>query len=47
MSLSNLRQIQNRPDDARNLVRSSYARFKEGFETADLQVARQLLEKLD
>jgi len=47
MSLGNLRQIQNRPDDARNLVRSSYARFKEGFETADLQVARQLLEKLD
>jgi len=47
LSLGNLRQIQNRPDDARNLVRSSYARFKEGFETADLQVARQLLEKLD
>ena len=47
MSLGNLRQNQNRLDDARNLVGSSYARFEEGFETADLQVARQLLEKLD
>jgi hypothetical protein len=40
MSLGNLRQNQNRPDDARNLVRSSGA-LQEGFETVDLQVARR------
>jgi hypothetical protein len=33
-------------DDARNLVGSSYARFEEGFKTADLRAAGQLLEEL-
>src|SRR5262249_33451170 len=46
MSLGTLRRSQNRLDDARNLVGAGYARFEEGFETADLRAAAQLLKEL-
>jgi predicted ATPase len=46
MSLGMLWRNQNRLDDARNLVGSRYALFEEGFKTADLQAAGQLLEEL-
>ncbi len=45
-SLGALWRDQNRADDARNLIARSYARFAEGFGTADLQAARQLLKEL-
>lgn len=46
MSLGALRRNQNRLEEARTLVRSGYARFEEGFETADLQTAGRLLAEL-
>ena len=42
MSLARLR---GRDEPARELVRSLYGRFTEGFDTADVRAARQLLEQ--
>jgi predicted ATPase/DNA-binding winged helix-turn-helix (wHTH) protein len=46
MSLSRLWQVQGRHNDARQLLAAVYGWFTEGFETADLQEARILLEGL-
>ena len=46
MSLSRLWQQQGKRDDARELLAPIYGWFTEGFETADLQEARALLEDL-
>jgi len=45
-SLARLWQRQHRVTEARALLGSVYGRFTEGFETADLQEARSLLEQL-
>ena len=46
MSLSRLWQQQGKRDDARGLLAPIYGWFTEGFDTADLQEARALLEEL-
>jgi predicted ATPase/DNA-binding winged helix-turn-helix (wHTH) protein len=46
-SLARLWRDQDRVSEARNLVASTYARFPEGFDTADLRAAKSLLEELD
>lgn len=46
-SLTRLRCEQGRPQEARDLLAGIYARFTEGFETADLTTAKLLLEELD
>jgi predicted ATPase len=46
MSLSRLWQRQDKRDDARELLAPIYGWFTEGFDTADLQEARALLEEL-
>ena len=46
MSLSRLWQQQGKRDDARALLAPIYDWFSEGFDTADLQEARALLEEL-
>jgi len=43
MSLGRLYYARNRVEDARELLNSVYAKFTEGFHTADLQSARTLL----
>jgi hypothetical protein len=45
-SLARLQHAQGRSRDARDLLKPVYARFTEGFETADLQGARLFLEEL-
>jgi predicted ATPase len=45
LSLGRLYFGEGRARDAGDLVRSVYDRFAEGFETADLQYARELLEQ--
>lgn len=45
MSLARLWQIQNKPQEARQILSDIYNWFTEGFETADLQEAKVLLEK--
>jgi predicted ATPase/DNA-binding winged helix-turn-helix (wHTH) protein len=45
-SLARLRKQRGRPADADALLRPIYARFTEGFGTADLRAARTLLEGL-
>jgi hypothetical protein len=45
-SLARLWRDQGRLPEARNLVASTYARFSEGFDTADLRAAKSLLEEL-
>ncbi|MEJ0020177.1 MAG: hypothetical protein WDN25_27235 [Acetobacteraceae bacterium] len=45
-SLARLRIRQDRRDDARRVLAPVHARFTEGFETADLCAARELLEIL-
>jgi predicted ATPase len=47
MSLGRLHHAQGRSRDACDLLHSVYQRFTEGFETADLQCARHLLEEWD
>ena len=44
LSLWKLLSAQERAEEAREIVRSAYARFTEGFETADLIDARQIAE---
>jgi predicted ATPase len=46
MSLSRLWQQQGKRDDARQLLAPIYGWFTEGFDTADLQEAKALLEEL-
>jgi predicted ATPase len=46
MSLSRLWQRQGKRDDARELLAPIYGWFTEGFDTADLQEARALLDVL-
>jgi predicted ATPase len=46
MSLARLWQQQGKRDAARTLLAPIYGWFTEGFDTADLQEARALLEKL-
>jgi adenylate cyclase len=46
MSLSALYERQGRPTDAHHAIRETYEWFTEGFETADLQRARAMLERL-
>jgi predicted ATPase len=45
-SLARLQSDQGNTADARKLLEPIYARFKEGFGTADLKAARQLLDEL-
>jgi predicted ATPase len=45
-SLASLQQDQGRIAEARNLLQSVYARFSEGFETADLKTAKACLNSL-
>jgi len=47
MSLSRLWQRQGKRDTARELLAPIYGWFTEGFDTADLQEARALLDALD
>ena len=46
MSLSRLRHQQGKRKEAHDLVAEVYAWFTEGFDTADLQEAKALLEEL-
>jgi predicted ATPase/DNA-binding winged helix-turn-helix (wHTH) protein len=46
LSLARLRITQGRPDEARRLLAPIYNRFTEGFDTADLKVAKDLLMAL-
>ena len=46
MSLSRLWQQQGKRDQARELLAPIYGWFTEGFDTADLQDAKALLEEL-
>jgi predicted ATPase len=46
MSLSRLWQQQGKQDEARQLLAPIYGGFTEGFDTADLQEARVLLDEL-
>ena len=46
MSLARLWQRQGKPDGARELLTPIYGWFTEGFDTADLQDAKALLEEL-
>jgi len=46
MSLSHLWQRQGKRDAARQLLAEIYGWFTEGFDTADLQDAKALLEEL-
>ena len=45
MSLSRLRQQQGKKEEAHHMLAEIYNWFTEGFNTADLQEARQLLEE--
>ena len=46
LSLARLRHSQNRAREGRELLQPIYARFREGFGTADLKSASQLLSEL-
>jgi predicted ATPase len=46
MSLSRLWQQQGKRDEVRELLAPIYGWFTEGFDTADLQDAKALLEEL-
>ncbi len=46
MSLSRVWQQQDKPQEARQVLADVYDRFSEGFETADLQQAKALLDTL-
>jgi predicted ATPase len=46
MSLSRLWHIQGKQDEAREMLTEIYGWFTEGFDTADLQEAKALLEEL-
>jgi predicted ATPase len=46
MSLAQLRFRQGRREEAREALAETYARFSEGFDTADLKAAERLLATL-
>jgi predicted ATPase len=46
MSLAHLRVTQTRTAEARDLVASTLARFNQGFQTADLIAAKNLVDQL-
>jgi predicted ATPase len=46
MSLARLWQFQDKRQDAHDLLAPVYNWFTEGFDTADLQEAKQLLDEL-
>jgi predicted ATPase/DNA-binding winged helix-turn-helix (wHTH) protein len=46
LSLARLMASQNRPDNARQVLKPVYDRFTEGFDTPDLRAANALLESL-
>jgi predicted ATPase len=46
LHLAQLRVGQGRLDEARQILDPVYAKFVEGFETADLRVAKMLLDEL-
>jgi predicted ATPase len=46
LSFARLRVMQDRQDDARQLLEPVYGRFTEGFETPDLRSARAVLQSL-
>ena len=46
ISLARLQRRRDRRREARDLLASIYDRFTEGFETADLQTAKRLLDEL-
>jgi predicted ATPase/DNA-binding winged helix-turn-helix (wHTH) protein len=46
LCLGRLQVAQDRPGDARDILAPVYARFTEGFDTADLQEAKALLDTL-
>ena len=47
MSLSRLWMQQGKKDEARQILVEIYGWFTEGFDTADLQEAKALLEELN
>jgi predicted ATPase/DNA-binding winged helix-turn-helix (wHTH) protein len=47
LSLARLHAAQGQRDEAKNVLTAVYTRFTEGFETADLQAARALLDELE
>ncbi len=47
MTLAQLRARQGRVAEAQQLLSSRYSRFTEGFETSDLEAAKQLLSELE
>jgi predicted ATPase len=46
LNLSRLAQNQGRSEEARGLLKETYAWFTEGFDTLDLKEAKALLEEL-
>ena len=46
MSIARLRRKQDRREEARDLLGLAYGHFTEGFATADLKRAKQLLAEL-
>jgi predicted ATPase/DNA-binding winged helix-turn-helix (wHTH) protein len=46
MSIASLQRKQRRTEQARQVLHAAYARFTEGFETADLKRAKELLDEL-
>ena len=47
IGLARLWRDQDRAAEAREILRSVYGRFTEGFDTADLRAAKSLLEELE
>ena len=47
LSLARFRRTQNRTREARSLLGAVYSTFGEGFETADLKLAKQMLDELN
>jgi DNA-binding winged helix-turn-helix (wHTH) protein/tetratricopeptide (TPR) repeat protein len=46
VSLAKLYQHQKKKKEARQVLSNAYGRFKEGFETRDLRIAKELLDEL-
>jgi predicted ATPase/DNA-binding winged helix-turn-helix (wHTH) protein len=46
MSIASLQRKRHRTEQARQVLQAAYERFTEGFETADLKRAKQLLDEL-
>ena len=46
MSIATLHGKQRRNEHAHGVLHAAYARFTQGFETADLKPAKQLLDEL-